>query len=267
MLTSKVWLTLRLMILFSLVAQAVADPAKVVGTARDGSGGALYLKSFDGQWSRIEGAAEVPTGSRLMTDSGNAAVMEFPGGVKAVLGPQASLNYLGNEGGVCSLRLIRGTTHFVVPANANMKLEAGTLLCQVSNGEGEAALELLGNPSFSCVRGELSVTGSSGEMYRVGPNTRLSVATDGKTVEIRPSDQTITSVPASAPQNTPPIPSQPPVVTDAPQPQNQPPAAGNPDVWSSFPGVLERILPVILNRNGGGLNIPNLPINIPGLPR
>lgn len=268
----KFRLTLGLLLCSSLASVVLAEPAKVTGTSREGSDGSLYIKSLDGGWSRIDGSAEVATGARLMTDSGNAAVMEFPGGVKAVLGPQASLNYLGSEGGVCSLRLTRGTTRFVVPANAKMKLEAGSLNCTASNAEGEATLELLGNPTFTSIRGELNVTGSGGELYKVGPNTRLSVATDGKTVEVRPADAGSTTA-----QSAPPVSSQPPLSVPQPQsqpqnqPQNQPQVGGNSDIWSNFPGVLERILPTILNRNGGGVNIPNLPvnlpINIPGFPR
>lgn len=251
--------SLGLLLCTSLASMVLAEPAKVTGTSREGSNGVLYVKSLDGGWSRIDGSGEVASGARLMTDSGNAAVMEFPGGVKAVLGPQASLNYLGSEGGVCSLKLIRGSTRFVVPANAKMKLEAGSLNCSASNAEGEATLELLGNPTFTSIRGELSVTGSGGELYKVGPNTRLSVATDGKTVEVRPAETG-----SNTPQNAPPVSNQPP---PSPQPQNQPQVGGNTDIWSNFPGVLERILPTILNRNGGGVNIPNLPINIPGFPR
>ncbi len=267
MVGGKFRLTLGLLLCTSLASVVLAEPVKVTGTSREGSNGSLYVKSLDGAWSRIDGSAEVATGARLMTDSANAAVMEFPGGVKAVLGPQASLNYLGSEGGVCSLRLTRGTTRFVVPANAKMKLEAGSLNCTASNAEGEATLELLGNPTFTSIRGELNVTGSGGELYKVGPNTRLSVATDGKTVEVRPAE------PGGTAQTAPPVSNQPPISAPQPQsqPQNQPQVGGNTDIWSNFPGVLERILPTILNRNGGGVNIPNLPvnlpINIPGFPR
>lgn len=257
----------------ALCGTVLADPlVKVTPASRDGETGLVNVKSLTDTskgWTRQEGPFNVGPGSRFLTDSTNAAVMEFPDGIKAVLGPQASLNYLGSRNGMTGLSLNKGSARFFVPSKGQMHLEIGSYVCEGSDLEGEAAIDL-DHLSVAVFRGSMKVLGPQGETTTLPAGKQFSLAADGKTIQIQPISAASVGAPSSPsagptanPNAAPPI-----LQPSPPNPGGQPPVGQTPagsDVWNSLPSVLQQVVPYILN--GRGTGIPgNIPINIPGLP-
>lgn len=126
-----------------------------------------------------------------------AAPAEFPGGVSATTSADAHLKFLGQKKGVTQLQLTSGSAHLAVPANTQLKLQAGSLTCQAKGAEAEVALDAQGRPSVSALSGVVGVTDAKGQHFRLNSGWQLSMGADGVTPDVH------TRSAAAAPAATP----------------------------------------------------------------